>query len=296
MDDVVVIASDSTQWSFCAMVRGLNAKNGQQLWEFKPDTPTWNFGASFPGDGTLVFQDMEGKAYRLKIQTGELIWKVGGNRGTWTDGTLTLGPDNVVYAVATKDWQGRGHKYSKGDLWAYQLSDGKLLWHKDTNRVPNVAPGVGKLYKKDKFSVVQATGQQVLKGGDTYVEAFDAATGEFQWKFDGPLQKGDYQAGDLEGVKLREAVITRGMCLPNPWSAPTIDAAGTVYIANQDGVFFALRDVNGDGKVEGPDEVSSYDALGSFAGSAAPSLAPGMVVVASCDTLFMFKEPKGKST
>jgi len=290
-DGIVVVCSDPLTTEFPSKVRGINATDGTPLWVFEPDKPVWNFMASFPGDGSVVFQDIEGKAYRLILATGELIWKAGGNPGTWTDGTLTLGPDNVVYAVACRMWMSQGGHWAPGDLWAYRLTDGKLLWQTQTPRPPNVAPAVGKLYQKDTFSVVQAIGQQVQQGAGTDVYAYDAETGAVQWKFAGPAQQGPLQAGDLEGQPIRDAIVGRGLCLPNPWSAPAIDAAGTVYVGNQDGLFFALRDVNGDGTVEGPDEVSSFDTKAAFAGSAGPSLGPGMVVAASCDSLFVFREP-----
>lgn len=40
----------------------------------------------------------------------------------------------------------------------------------------------------------------------------------------------------------------RVMCLPNGWSAPTITADGTVFLGNEEGPFFALRDADGDGR------------------------------------------------
>jgi len=290
-DGILVVDSDPLTTEYQSKVRGINATDGTLLWAFQPDKPVWNFMAYFPGDGSVVFQDYEGKAYRLKLQTGELIWKVGGNPGSWTDGSMSLGPDNVVYTVGCKLWMGLGGHWAPGNLWAYRLSDGQLLWQTQTPRPPNVAPAIGKLYKKDTLSVVQAIGQQVNQGAGTDVYAYDAETGAVQWKFAGPAQQGPLQAGDLEGQPIRDAIVGRGLCLPNPWSAPAIDAAGTVYVGNQDGLFFALRDVNGDGTVEGPDEVSSFDTKAAFAGSAGPSLGPGMVVAASCDSLFVFREP-----
>merc|ERR1712183_869915 len=84
----------------------------------------------------------------------------------------------------------------------------------------------------------------------------------------------------------------QGGCVPNPWSAPTIDATGTVYIANQEGQIFALKDLNGDGQLNGTREVQSYDTIRAYDGSEAPSIVPGLMALVSCDTLFVFKYPE----
>lgn len=43
----------------------------------------------------------------------------------------------------------------------------------------------------------------------------------------------------------------RTVCLPNGWSAPAISADGTVYVGNEEGPLFALRDADSDGRVSG---------------------------------------------
>ena len=85
-------------------------------------------------------------------------------------------------------------------------------------------------------------------------------------------------------------VGVRRITLPNPWSAPTIDARGTVFIGSEEGKFYALADLNGDGVISGDKEKSSYDTHACFSGSFSPAIAPGMVVAASIDTMYVFKE------
>jgi len=272
-------------------VHCLSAKDGSKLWTFKPDNAIWNFMASFPNDGTVLFQDITGKAYRLKLADGSLIWKNGGITNTWTDGSATLGGNNIFYTVANMKGNEPHTAEDPGVLSAYDLATGKLLWGRETPRPPNNAPAVGILGTSSKLSVVQPLGQQVLQGAATDVIAYDAETGEVQWIFNGPSQKGPYQAADLEGTIERLSSGVRSMCLPNGWSAPSISADGVVYVGNEEGNFYALRDKNGDGKVEGPEEVSSFDTLACFAGTAAPSLVDDTVAVASCDSLFVFKNP-----
>jgi len=299
-EGVVVLATDwsepSVQGKANKYVRGLNATNGDILWTFSPDAHVWNFLALFPDRDSAVFQDMTGKAYRLRLTDGTLVWKNGGVEGTWTDGSIGLGSNGVVYTVANNlPPSGTAALTSKdaaanipGTLSAFNVSDGKLLWKVTTPRPPNNAPAVGKIRKDGGLTVVLPVGQQVVQGAPTDVYAYDADTGKVQWVFNGPKQKGLLQAGDFEGLSVRLA-SNRPVCLPNGWSAPAIDGKGTVFVGNEEGNFYALRDTDGDGRVSGPQEVSSFDTLAAFSGSASPSLAPGMIAVASCDTLFVFK-------
>jgi len=285
----VLVVAGGAYLEFNPFVSGVNASDGTEIWRFRTDAPIWNFAASFPDDGTLVFQDLEGRAYRTRLREGTLIWKAGGVPGTWTDGTATLGANGVVYAVAVHAAYGQARAETPGELSAYRLSDGHLLWRIQVQFPPNNAPAVGKLYGMSNLSVVQPLGQQVLQGAPTAVAAFDAETGKMQWRYEGPRQQGILQAGDGPGILERLLNGVRPLCLPNPWGAPVIDAAGTVYLGNQEGLFMALRDVDGNGVIDGPEEVSGYDTGACFGGSAGPSVAPGRIAVASCDTLFVFR-------
>lgn len=278
-------------------VYGIDAADGRQLWTFKPDGWLWNFKADFALDGTFVFQTWEGEAYRCRVRDGSLVWKAGGEHGTWTDGNIALGPNNIVYAVNTK-WPGTGpqptrfevgtiFKGERGRLTAYDLAGGRRLWARDFDKPPNNAPAVGRLGPGAGYSVVQAIGQQDRQGERYTVHALDAATGAPQWTFEGPVQEGlRLASGDLSPEE--QAALT-GVWVPNPWSAPTIDAAGVVYIGNQEGPIFALRDADGDGRVRGAAEVDSFDTRAGFDGSEAPSIAPGLMAVASMDTLYVFR-------
>merc|ERR1712157_583503 len=102
--------------------------------------------ASHVGDGTFVFMDFTGKAYRCRLRDGSLVWKAGGQPGSWTDATATLGPDNVVYTQsaalkasyldgadpvsAARYLIGIGTGY-KNLLSARALEDGRLLWQSE---------------------------------------------------------------------------------------------------------------------------------------------------------------------
>lgn len=268
-------------------VKALNASSGEILWTYQPDMPVWNFLALFPDDGSLVFQ-------------------AGGLSGTWTDGGAALGPNGLMYAVNNNHPPGPlGGQFGvpdpptvPGTLSAYDVSDGSLKWRVTTPRPPNNAPAVGRVYGWDGLSVVVPICQQVFQGATCDVNAYNANTGELRWVFHGPTQKGLLQAGDLEGFATRAAVLNgtggvppgpRVMCLPNGWSAPTITADGTVFLGNEEGPFFALRDADGDGRVLGEDEVSPFQTKAAFSGSSSPAVAPQMMAIASCDSLFVFK-------
>ena len=179
-------------------------------------------------------------------------------------------------------------QHAPGTLTAFDL-EGNQKWQVTTPRPPNNAPGVGKIVGWDGLSVVMPICQQVVIGSTCDVHAYDANTGGLRWSFNGPTQTGLYQAGDFEGTFERVLSGVRPACLPNGWSAPSIAADGTVFIGNEEGPVYALRDVDADGRVQGEDEVSFYDTKAAFSGTATPAIAPNMLAVASCDTLFVFK-------
>lgn len=288
-DDVVIQASDVLSDCEKTRVQARNATNGAFLWDMRPDAPTWSFVPFFAGDGTFVFQDMEGRAYRHRTRDGSLIWKAGGVPGSWTDGQSLLGSNGIVYAVSRFDSMDKMGRNSPGRLSAYRFEDGKLLWNQTLPRAPNQSPALGRLRGHSGLSIVQPVGSQVQQFAHTDVYSFDAATGEQQWIFNGPMQKGPYQRADLEGMETRRKAGVRGMTLPHPWGEPTIDAKGTVYIGSEEGFFYALEDKDGDGHVMGESEVSEFDTEACFHGDSAPIVTPGMVVTSSTDTLFAFK-------
>lgn len=271
------------------LVTGFNASDGRILWNYKPDTQVWNWHGSFAGDGTFIFQDYEGKAYRCRVSDGTEVWKKGGVAGSWTDGSAILGPNRVVYTVNNR---GMGNKpYTPGDVVARRLEDGELLWTVEVPHAPNNIPAIGRLFGREGLSLVQPIGQQVVRGAPTFVYALDADTGKVQWIFNGPVQKEDLQAGDSNPIAQFERVAyghVRAITLPNPWSAPSIDGSGTVFIGSEEGPLYALRDANGDGHVDGETEVSSLDTEACFSGSMSPAIAPGMLVAGSIDQLYVF--------
>ena len=52
---------------------------------------------------------------------------------------------------------------------------------------------------------------------------------------------------------------TQDASYPHPWGMVAIDAKGTAYTGNQQGIFYALADQDGDGLLQGESEVSRFD-------------------------------------
>merc|ERR1711924_127142 len=99
------------------------------------------------------------------------------------------------------------------------------------------------------------------------------------------------QAGDSNPAARAQRALSgvRQTTMPNPWSVPTIDANGVVFIGSEEGGFFALEDVDKNGIVHGNDEVSMFDTGACFSGSAAAAIADGIMVATSTDAMYVFK-------
>jgi len=269
------------------IVVGLNGKDGSILWTYRPEIPIWNFGASFAGDGTFTFQDLEGRVHRNRVSDGTLVWKAGGVPNTWTDGQANLGSNGIVYGVANYGNPGSG----AGCISAYRLSDGKLLWRRNLPKSPNSLPAIGQLAGRTSLSVVIPVGVNDNEGSELGVYAFDAETGEKQWVFRGPVQTVSMGVGDSKLVARmqRELNHVGAITMPNSWGCAAIDGKGTVYVGGTTGHFFGLTDGDGDGKVAGPEEVSTLATPAEFVGSSGPALAPGLMAVGNANSLMVWQ-------
>lgn len=249
---------------------------------------------------------------------------VGSTQPSHTDGGVALGPDGVVFSVGVWATSRGTRQDTPGAVSAYRIADGRLLWYKQTLRAPNTVPTVARLAKDKKapLSVVVPMGkppalpvieympwwvpkawrlafhkQSVALGDNanklwhnrrvqTELVTLDAKTGEVGWSYEAPTWARVAGAGDDEGYLERERLGIRDTCQPPPWSTPTVDVDGTMYVGHESGKFMAIRDKNHDGHINKKHEVSVFDAGAGFLQPAA--LAPGMLAVASCDGLFVF--------
>jgi len=268
-------------------VVGLNGLDGTILWTYTPRVPVWNFGASFVGDGTFIFQDLEGTVHRNNASDGSLVWRAGGIPESWTDGQANLGSNGVVYGVSNYGNPGDG----PGCISAHRVSDGHMLWRHDTAKSPNSIPAVGMLAGQKSLSVVIATGVNDRAGEPLSVLALDAGSGAQQWLFNGPTQTVNSGLGDSkpQAVNERKANHIVPMTMPNSWGTPAIDGKGTVYVGGTTGHFFSLEDANGDGTVDGPDEVGILATATDFVGSSGPAIAPGLLAIGNANSLMVWK-------
>jgi len=121
------------------------------------------------------------------------------------------------------------------------------------------------------------------------VTAFEPETGKVIWEWQAPDWWWPEVKGDDVGMADRMSWVMRGklygqpVCIPNPWSSPTVDADGTAYLGFQDGILYALRERGGKGEVS-----DSFETTAGFSHPGA-SMAPGMLAIANCDTLYVFK-------
>merc|ERR1711879_481972 len=83
------------------------------------------------------------------------------------------------------------------------------------------------------------------------VEVFDSTTGARKWKWTGIVWTRVQVAGDTESYARWYQVGNKfACCAPNTWSGPVIGVEGTLYVGNQNGRFYTIRDNNGDGQID----------------------------------------------
>jgi len=297
-------------------VVALNSADGSRKWDFTPDVPVYNFQAATSGDGTIVFQDQSGGLYRLDLDDGRPLWRSGNlDRGQFSTGAAVL-HSGLVYVTSNVG--------NIGILHVYKHSSGQLEWMQFLPYPANQAVAVGELGSDGTVSAVVGIGanpglavgldghlQYDAKAGKFVPEdmlakhqhslanplnhsvplprammAFDAKTGELQWRFDMEPWHHPATLGDNERLLARLRGIATdnphndGVCLPDSCSQPVIDGSGTVFVGWEDGVVYAVRDKDADGAIARESEVSSYPFSDGFQGSLA--MAPGMLAVAPC--------------
>jgi len=290
-DGVVITESLGSPGGGAARVAGLDARDGRKLWEFGTSSQLWNFMPIDAGNGSFVFQDQIGGVYRLRTADGTRLWH-SGYKGPWaaemTDG-MPMVSDGVAYAVHS---DGPCCKpYGTADLGAYDLATGSLLWRHRFPYPANTEPVIARLGRgaglTERKAVVVPIGAQPVGDSDeklypSGVRAIDARTGESLWEWtfptwDFPLVRGDFERSQHGTI-----------CLPNPYGSPSVDARGTLYVGHFNGMLYAIRDDDGDGAIQAS-EVSAFDTGAGFSHGGAV-IAPGMLAIASCDGLFVFKE------
>lgn len=297
-------------------VLAVNGTDGEPLWQYHPDMVVWDFMPLFPGDDTIVFMDEAGGMYRLGLHNGSLIWKQPPeDLLAFTDGGAIISPDGTTVFSCSNPPGSQGYAPSPGVLRAYALATGTPLWERLLPMPCNSWPVVGDL-GGDQPSVLvpiggfmhqpqNSTPQAGQHAGG--IMAFDAASGELQFKWQAPVIGRDDVVGDAEGLATR--LVTDPLhifCLPPQWSAPTMAADGAVYIGRADGFLYVLR-APARSQFEAPGvaterlpinfdstpgvDVERFD-LGAGFTHGGTAWAPGMMAIATCDTLFVYHYPE----
>merc|ERR1712087_738781 len=112
------------------------------------------------------------------------------------------------------------------------------------------------------------------------VWGIDAENGTVLWKWAPPT----WRRG-LFRDEYNRLLSFKLPCLPNPVGNPTLDRNGNFYVGMLDGILYHLTR---DGDGPGVKVTSTLDAEAAFS-SGGVSMAPGMMTIASCKTLFVFK-------
>jgi outer membrane protein assembly factor BamB len=273
-----------------ATLYAASVTDGHILWKFECKSVVYNFMPALTDDFVL-FADSFGAVFCLDLSDGDLIWQLPGQSGiAMSTGGLAIGFNNIVYVtsnVAGASCTPSVDLTSCGDgvLSAIDIETGKLLWNRTFSGHPaNNAPAVFMSQVSKNFNVVIGLGANPLLPCDEcpalvdekpqrpspdLVVALDASTGADVWSFQTPIWKSNAPAG---------STLTK-VCWPDAFSNPAVDSNGTVFIGWKGGILFALDGFSGS-------KLSELDVGSAFGGS--PALAPGAVVVASCNELLVF--------
>ncbi|CAE8642790.1 unnamed protein product [Polarella glacialis] len=270
-------------------VCALRADDGQLRWTFRLRNGIGPKGSGLMGynempavvDGSVVFSDYFGGVYRVSLEDGKEQWYVPGG-GLWfsTAGGVVVGADGRVYVAMNR---GRG----QGMLRVHDLSDGAVLWNQTFSEEINAGVAVGPSQRDGPTAVVVAVGNNVECAPHTgppaavrhaKIQVIDSQTQQLLWGFDLPAS-----SAPCAGI-----VSLFDSCCPDVFGNPTIGIDGSVFVNWSGGFSYALRDANGDGRIdmEDPAEFSSYHHGGGSNGNSA--IAPGLVVVPSCWKIFGF--------
>jgi len=263
--------------------------NGTNIWKAGGYQFSWTDGTQALGPNDMVYTvnangcqgpGCPGRVTAHRLADGEVVWQrtvpeppnVSPAVGELREGE---GLSVVVPASTLNDCDPAAAHFFR----VYPI----LMWLPDSLKLP-----VGMALQK--LAVWAGDGQQWLlnlpdQPFDVY--AFNAETGDLRWKWTGPVYKRVQTVGDEKGFTDRASREVRAASCP-ALPAPRIGGDGTVYVQHKSGYFFAIRDFNGDGKIDDDKEVSSFDCEHDFS-SVGSAHAPGLIVAASGGKVWGFK-------
>lgn len=312
------------------MMYAVNSSDGGYLWDYVADDIFWNWTPSTPGDGTLLAASSCGAVFRITFG-GELVWRVGNATPGYHEHCCTgggaLGPNSVFYVENNIEGPTPS---TGGDVSAYQVSDGKLLWRRsfahDTSAQfqPSGAqyPAVGRLGSDGPLAVVVALGlntfppdlsmmvpsqlSSLVAGFDmsavlpkplrlpSIVVALNATSGGILWRFDEEPWDHLAAAGETAKYAERQARLTQD---PRADIVCWPDPQGIPVIAG-DGMVYTSSSHSGDLRAMkdlNGNGIIEPEEVSLFSTHNAflnsPSVAPGMLVAAPCwGPMYVFKK------
>ncbi|CAK0853769.1 unnamed protein product [Prorocentrum cordatum] len=200
-DGIIVVATDKCTDRYCyryrnqtnpltpgnSMVRGLSAVDGSAVWQYRTFAPVWNMVPLWGPDGTVMFQDWEGRLYSLDLLTGALVFKVGGDLGTHTQAAATYDPGhNVAFALGMQHYNVETYRMTD----AIGTDGGKFC-------NPYVAPGI-------------LINCWTWPGGRGFIRGYNASSGRAIWHRDTPEPPAGATAGALNSPEHTRLVLTMG--------------------------------------------------------------------------------------
>jgi len=334
---IVVVATDRCTDRYCyryrnqtnpltegnSIVRGLNAADGTNVWSFKTMSPVWNMVPVWGPEGSVVFQDWEGRLYSLDLQTGDKRFQVGGDIGTHTNaaavydaghnvavalGMLHYNVNNFDMASALGipvgkycnpypapgilvncfTWQG-----GPGFVRGYNATSGRPLWEVRTPEPPASA-AAGMLNSPGMHTrLVVTMGMNCRFNSPSQIWAIDPNSGHTRWMRDGPTLWTAQCAGDRQGADIRRAMGGRAACTPNSWSNPAIDSNGDVFVGNQVGELLKFGTPSGTSGAPSNVQLTSTLTTGVAFQDSAVAFGPGVMAVSTCTSLMVFQTMAG---
>jgi len=256
----------------------------------------------------VLFNDGEGSVYSLNLTTGEEVWKQEGNIGTYTPAAGMYDPiSNMFISLGNAYYEdkhcnpyitpgilpicsyGRG---SRGAVWAYNATSGRLLWKTQTDEPPAsvtaLKPGNnvgGHLRIIVTMGMHCGQGSSRTIGAPSKLISLSPDTGHLRWFRELPTLWSYYCAGDKEGGDIRRAMGGRSSCRPNSNSIPAMDSNGDLYVGNQVGVLQKWGSPTG--RTKDVQLLSSLETKAAFLDSAI-SFAPGIMAATTCTSLIVF--------
>lgn len=151
------------------IVRCLNAKNGNQIWEFKYRTTK---GRDYPGSRSSPTYD-EGKVYTLGRSGNLFCLDASNGKKIWSQDITKLGAQNLK-------WNFAGSVLISGDLAIINAAESGIAFDKNTGKIKWISsPGLASYATPVKFTFKGTDYLAIFSGSNLY--AVELKTGKKLW-------------------------------------------------------------------------------------------------------------------